>query len=424
MLSFNTLKKETIMAKAKKKPSIREFVSEDSLKFQLYLLKLSNQLKNIEEKTTEEIIEKWTYDTQKKINRFTAEAQKPQYKNDDIAKDAFAANIIYLKNLPAPTTKEYVQGIFEIKRAEYIDSLMKRINENATATLKQDEELLEYAKAVQLTSNISKEKFGQMLLLMIKNIATMPSFSGYSDNWKTDFFSNAIEKTLLYLDNFDEELLSKRSGDKSKAFAYVTQICFNAFVNIINIRKKEDTFLKDTISLETANLDGMKKYSKGQQEDILLESKIEEETITSVYTKTIKKIEDLNQAIIDGVNHINSSNEILISNSENAQEIKSIEEDTPLDEKTEDYYDYLNDLKSKLIPEMEDHLIKVLRIIKPKDTSLGDFKVPKDILGDILLVIEEKKSKAKSKQKKMIDMMKEESEAVIQGELDEFDSEW
>ena len=416
------------MAKAKKKKvSIREFVSEDSLKFQLYLLKLANQLKNINEKTPEEITEKWTYDNQKKINRFNAEAEKPQYSSDIIAKSVFAANAIYLKNLPAPLKAEDVQKNFEEKRANYIASLEKRIKENSTATLIQDEELLKYAKEVELTSVVSKEKFGIMLLLMIKNIATMPSFSGYSDNWKTDFYSNAIEKTLLYLDNFDEELLSKRSGDKSKAFAYVTQICFNAFVNIINIRKKENAFLKDTISLETANLDGMKQYSQGQQGDSMLESKFNDETITSVYSKIIKKIEDLDKAIIDGVNHINSSNEILIANSLNALEIKSIEEETPEDEKTQDYIDYITDLKSKLIPEMEGHLIKVLRIQKPKGSSLGNFKIPTDILGNILLVIEEKKSKAKPKEKKMIDMIRDgEAEAIADavGELDEFNSEW
>ena len=54
----------------KKKASIREFVSEPSLKFQLYVLKFSNLLKQLEEKTEDEIIEKWNYTSNKKINRF------------------------------------------------------------------------------------------------------------------------------------------------------------------------------------------------------------------------------------------------------------------------------------------------------------------------------------------------------------------
>jgi hypothetical protein len=96
----------------------------------------------------------------------------------------------------------------------------------------------------------------------------------------------------------------------------------------------------------------MKKYANGHygnQGDVILESKIEDNTITSVYTKTIKKIEDLEKAIIDGVEHINLSNEILTNNKNNLMELKDIEENTPAEEKNDDYYDYINDLKTKII---------------------------------------------------------------------------
>jgi len=368
-----------------KKQSIREFVSEDSLKFQLYLLKYANQLKLIEEKTEQEINEKWAYDNNKKINRFLNDATKPQFKNE-IAQEAIKKNIEYVKNFKYPTKAEDVIEIFEEIKMDYIASLEKRIKENTTATLKIDKELLEYAKEVELKSAISKEKFGQMLLLIIKNLATMPSFSGYSDNWKTDFFSNAIEKTLLYLDNFDERLLSKRTGDKSKAFAYVTQICFNAFVNIINIRKKEDGFLKQTISLESTNLDGIRHYNASENRSV-----IEEVQDNSVYTVKIKKIEELQGAISKGLDYITSNNEIISMNNGIKEEIDFLEKDTPQEEKNEDFDNYINDLKSKMTPQLLESKIDTLRIEKPEGISLGDFKKPE--MNGIMLIIEEKKKK-------------------------------
>ena len=401
------------MAKPKKKKqSIREFVSEDSLKFQLYLLKLSNQLKRIEENTTEEITKKWNYDNNKKIDRFKNDMTKPQF-SSAIAQAASLKNIAYAEQLPAPTDKEAVLKRFEEIRVIYISSLEKRIALNQRATQKQDIELLAYAKVIELVPNISKEKFGQMLLLMIKNLATMPSFSGYSDNWKTDFFGNAIEKTLLYLDNFDENLLSKRTGERSKAFAYVTQICFNAFVNIINIRKKEEAFLKDTISLESANLDGLKYYS-----NVTPEIK-EDEPQHNEYSVKVKKISEIDAAIKKAIDHILSSNEILENNKANLSEIEYYEETTAEAEKDEDYDAYILDMKSKVLPELATSKIDTLRIIKPADTPLVDWKFPgNDILKGISLIVQEKRKKIKK-------IVKEEPTELIEiNEMQEFDDEW
>lgn len=406
------------MAKpTKKKVSIREFVSENGIKFQLYLLKYANQLKDIEEKTKEEIEKKWEYDTQKKINRFKNDLEKPQYK-DAIPQNAILSNIEYVKNLPAPTDKDAILKEFENVRNDYIQYLIERIEANETATLNEDKKLLEYARNVELTPNVSKEKFGQMLLLMIKNLATMPSFSGYSENWKTDFFSNAIEKTLLYLNNFDEKLLSKRTGERSKAFAYVTQICFNAFVNIINIRKKEDAFLKDTISLETANLDGMKNYMAYNDASVSEEITKEEEQRKKEYSINIKKLEELDGTIRTGVQYILDSNNIIRNNKNNIEEIRHLEESTPQEEKNSDYEDYIKDLKDKIIPELEENVKDTLRIIKPDNLSLGDWENTNDMKG-ISLIISGKPSKNKGKKK----VKKKEPEPELIDIDDSFD-EW
>lgn len=397
----------------KKKQSIREFVSEDALKFQLYLLKYSNQLRQLNEKTEEEIITKWNYDTNKRINRFNNDLNKPQY-SGEVPQEAIQFNIEYVKAVPAPTNKEGIHKNFEKARSIFIESLEKRIEENTTATHAIDKELLDYAKEVELKSVASKEKFGVMLLLIIKNLSTMPSFSGYSDNWKTDFFSNAIEKTLLYLDNFDENLLSKRTGNKSNAFAYVTQICFNAFVNIINIRKKEDSFLKDTISLETANLDGMKSYAPSVMDEVE-----EEKRLSREYKITIKSIEELDSAITRGLEYIKQSNEILFINSCNFSEIEDLEANTPEEEKTEDFDNYIADLSRKIVTQLENIEIDTLKIVKPVKVGLGDWEMwTQEALGGISLIITDKVKRVKK--------VPEPEPEVIEEirELDEFDDEW
>ena len=365
-----------------KKKSIREFVNEDTLKFQLYLMKYANQLKNIEEKTTEEIIDKWNYDTQKKINRFRSDAKKPKFK-DSVAQEAIKFNIDYLSNLPAPTNKELVHKNFELIRNNFIKSLEEKIKENTSATLNQDKETLEYVKNLQLTSSVSKEKFGVLLLLMIKNLATMPSFSGYSENWKTDFYSNAVEKMILYLDNFDERLKSKRTGQNSKAFAYVTQICFNAFVNIINIRKKENNFLKDTISYETHNFEGIQDMTFKQREyNISNEIKKSEIYSIKISKKDTTKATDIEEKIKKAWEFMETSNEIIKSNKYYQDELNELM--TPgnvkEEEKTQDYYDYLEDLKSKIVPLIENTEKKTLFVQIPEgfDAQKIKYKTPKD----------------------------------------------
>jgi len=377
------------MAKKPKKVSIREFISENELKYQLYLMKYANQLKNIEEMTPEEITEKWNYDIQKKINRFLGDAEKPQWK-DDMAQEVIKKNIDFLKSLPAPTDKELIIETFENIKQEYLEFLKERIKENTTGTLKQDKELLAYNEDLVLTSKPSKERFGIILLLMIKNLRTMPSFSGYSENWATDFFSNAVEKTLLYLDNFDERLLSKRTGERSKAFAYVTQICFNAFVNVINIRKKESEFLKDTISYETHNFDGV--------QDLLTKVREPEEEFTvelsSIYKVIIKKkdsIEDINKKIQEGISQIEYINGVLSNNKALKDEINYLNKNTPEEEKTEDFYNYIHDLELQY-SSIADNVTKSTLFVKvPAGTKIE--KISYDAPSGIDIIITEKEVK-------------------------------
>lgn len=80
-------------------------------------------------------------------------------------------------------------------------------------------------------------RFGQIILLMVKHILTMPKFSGYS--YKDDFYSDAVYKILKYLYNFDHTMISEKTGRPVNAFAYISQIIHNSIIYVINTRKKE-----------------------------------------------------------------------------------------------------------------------------------------------------------------------------------------
>lgn len=95
---------------------------------------------------------------------------------------------------------------------------------------------------------ISHERFGKVILLMIKHILTKPNFSGYT--YVTEFYSDAIHKILKYLHNFDHKLISERSGFEVNAFAYISQIIHNSIIFIINQKKKELTEIDKQVSLE------------------------------------------------------------------------------------------------------------------------------------------------------------------------------
>jgi len=80
------------------------------------------------------------------------------------------------------------------------------------------------------------DKLAIMIMKIAKNLAKKGQFNGYT--YKDDMISEAILTNIKYLQNFN--------SDKSKnPFAYITQICYNAFVQYINKEKKQ-AFIKET----------------------------------------------------------------------------------------------------------------------------------------------------------------------------------
>ena len=177
----------------------REYVNEEALRAELTLVNLKEEYKKHNKK---EIVEKFNKRKQERINEIKE----------------------FIENSPN----------IDYKEKEYYDSEIERL-ENLTIEKQ------------------SKELMGHYVLLITKNLAKKSCFAGYTLNWKDEFFSRAIEHCFKYVHNFDENKISPRSGKKVKAFAYITQIIYTAFLDVISKRKKEQERLKMIGGMESVD---------------------------------------------------------------------------------------------------------------------------------------------------------------------------
>ena len=126
---------------------------------------------------------------------------------------------------------ELTQEKLENSKREFLENELKRLE---TLTIEKQ----------------NKEIMGDYILKITSNLSKKSCFVGYTLNWKDEFYSKAIQHCFQYIHNFDENKISKRSGQKIKAFAYITQIIYTSFLNVITDRKKEQERLRQTISME------------------------------------------------------------------------------------------------------------------------------------------------------------------------------
>lgn len=104
-----------------------------------------------------------------------------------------------------------------------------------TKDLKVKDKILELSKITQIDKD-SHERFGEIVLLMIKRILTKPNYSGYS--WTDEFYSTACYRVFKYIHNFDADKKSERTGNSVSAFSYITQIITMSILEVINKNNK------------------------------------------------------------------------------------------------------------------------------------------------------------------------------------------
>lgn len=84
------------------------------------------------------------------------------------------------------------------------------------------------------------ENFGRMIILLCEKVAKMPKFSRYT--YRDDMVGNAIMTITKVWESFDSE-------KSNNPFSYYTQVCINAFIQILN-REKVLRDLRDQMRVE------------------------------------------------------------------------------------------------------------------------------------------------------------------------------
>jgi hypothetical protein len=103
-----------------------------------------------------------------------------------------------------------------------------------------------------IIDNKSYERFGEMILLIIRNILKKPKFSGYT--YRDEFYSDSTDKILRYLKNFKHKMISKITGNEVNAFSYLSQYVHNSILFIINSKNAEKAEVEKYVNTYNENI--------------------------------------------------------------------------------------------------------------------------------------------------------------------------
>ena len=103
-----------------------------------------------------------------------------------------------------------------------------------------------------IIDKISYERFGELVLLIIKNILKKPKFSGYT--YRDDFYSDSTDKIFRYLKNFNHTMISKITGQQVNSFSYLSQYVHNSIIFIINTKNTEKAEVEKYVNTYNENI--------------------------------------------------------------------------------------------------------------------------------------------------------------------------
>lgn len=112
----------------------------------------------------------------------------------------------------------------------------KKQNEHYVNNKEFTEAVSEYNSAVALAESKGKtpprmtEYIGECIYKIATRLSTRPNFINYT--YRDEMICDAIENCIQYIGNFDAE-------KSNNAFAYITQICYYAFLRRIQKEKKQ-----------------------------------------------------------------------------------------------------------------------------------------------------------------------------------------
>lgn len=170
-------------------------------------------------------------------------------------KETSLENII---NIMEPIRNEMSLKNFNLNNTRKADT--KRINKYIYKSSKYKSQkfkriLREYIVLIaerNVIDKIAYERFGEMVLLIIKNILKKPKFSGYT--YRDDFYSDSTDKIFRYLKNFNHKMISKITGQQVNAFSYLSQYVHNSIIFIINTKNTEKAEVEKYVNTYNENI--------------------------------------------------------------------------------------------------------------------------------------------------------------------------
>jgi|TARA_B110000858_G_C17806729_1_gene478433 hypothetical protein len=121
------------------------------------------------------------------------------------------------------------------------------------------------AKAKETPRPQMSEYIGECIYKIATRLSTRPNFINYT--YRDEMICDAIENCIQYLGNFNTE-------KSNNAFAYVTQICYYAFLRRIQKEKKQVYIKQQAIDATSVTLDAFDTID-GQHDPTLTNTNVE-----------------------------------------------------------------------------------------------------------------------------------------------------
>ena len=138
-------------------------------------------------------------------------------------------------------------------------------NKDFTAAVAEYVTQIKEAESAGKTPPRMSEYIGECVYKIATRLSTRPNFINYT--YRDEMICDAIENCIQYLGNFNIE-------KSSNAFAYVTQICYYAFLRRIQKEKKQVFIKQKSIMESDVSLDSFQTID-GQYDPALTNTNIE-----------------------------------------------------------------------------------------------------------------------------------------------------
>ncbi len=160
-------------------------------------------------------------------------------------------------------------------------------NKDFTSAVAEYVEQIKKAKEKEKTPPQMSEYIGECIYKIATRLSTRPNFINYT--YRDEMICDAIENCIQYIGNFNVE-------KSNNAFAYITQICYYAFLRRIQKEKKQVYIKQQAIDATNITMDAFDTID-GQHDPSLINTNVEwmQENMTRVEynpRKSKKKVKE------------------------------------------------------------------------------------------------------------------------------------